>query len=299
MPYSKWMKGIILAGGEGTRLYPVTTAVNKHLLQIYDKPLIYFPLSTLIMAGISEVIIVSGPKNIEQFAYSLGDGSNFGIRISYCTQEKSNGIVGALASASSLVGADSAMVILGDNIFFGGGFGQTIQNLKSADTARIWTKRVSNPTDYGVLEVSDKGVPVGISEKPNNPKSKLAVTGLYYLPANFTNLLSNVIASHRNELEITDLLEMYLSDGSLSWSNLSRGTAWFDAGTAERMFMASDYVRIIQERTGEIVGSPEETAFRSKLISEDVFREILLRMPSSTYKETLLNYVYTDEFRLG
>ena len=158
---------------------------------------------------------------------------------------------------------------------------------------------MSNPRDYGVLEVGDDGVPVGITEKPSKPKSKLAVTGLYYLPANFTSLLSRVMASHRNELEVTDLLEMYLSQGLLSWSNLSRGTAWFDAGTAERMFMASDYVRIIQERTGEIVGSPEETAFRSKLISEAAFRAILLKMPSSTYKETLLNYVYTDEFRLG
>jgi glucose-1-phosphate thymidylyltransferase len=299
MPYPKRMKGIILAGGEGTRLYPVTTAVNKHLLQIYDKPLIYFPLSTLIMAGINEVIIVSGSKSIDQFEHSLGDGSNFGVKIRYCTQEKSNGIVGALDSAASLVGVESALVILGDNIFFGGGFGQTIQNLESAETARIWTKRVSNPTDYGVLEVGENGVPVGITEKPSKPKSKLAVTGLYYLPANFTSLLSRVMASHRNELEVTDLLEIYLSQGLLSWSNLSRGTAWFDAGTAERMFMASDYVRIIQERTGEIVGSPEETAFRSKLISEAVFREILLKMPSSTYKETLLNYVYTDEFRLG
>jgi glucose-1-phosphate thymidylyltransferase len=298
MPYPKRVKGIILAGGEGTRLYPVTMAVNKHLLQIYDKPLIYFPLSTLIMAGIKEVIVVSGSRSINQFMSSLGDGSNFGISISYCTQEKSNGIVGALDSAASLVGVESALVILGDNIFFGGGFGQTIQNLESAETARIWTKRVSNPRDYGVLEVDDNGVPVGITEKPIEPRSKLAVTGLYFLPTNYTSHLSNVSMSHRNELEITDLLHVYLSQGLLSWSNLSRGTAWFDAGTAERMSMASDYVRIIQDRTGEIVGSPEETAFRTKLISEAEFREVLLKMPSSTYKETLLDYVYTDEFKL-
>jgi len=299
MPYSRQMKGIILAGGEGTRLYPVTTAVNKHLLQIYDKPLIYFPLSTLIMAGVNDVIVVSGPKSIVQFQISLGDGSNFGIKISYRVQEKSNGIVGALDSATSLVGLDSALVILGDNIFFGGGFGQTLQNLDSGPKARIWTKRVSNSSDYGIIEINQKGKPIAIIEKPKNSKSKLAVTGLYYLPPNFTSLLPNVIASQRDELEITDLLNFYLSKDLLSWSNLSRGTAWFDAGTSERMFMASDYVRILQERTGEIVGSPEETAFRSKLISEVVFREILMNMPPSAYQAALLDYVYTDEFRPG
>jgi glucose-1-phosphate thymidylyltransferase len=281
------MKGIILAGGTGSRLYPNTAASNKHLLPVYDKPMIYFPLSTLIMAGIKDVVIVSNAEYISLFKNLLADGAHLGINLSYTEQPKSDGIVGALISAANLVKDSDALVILGDNVFFGGGFGATLEGLSINNTAKIWVKQVGNPKDYGILSLDPQGRPVSVEEKPKTPKSNLAITGLYYFPKEFVSKLSEVSASARGEYEITSLIEGYLKDETLEVKNLRRGTAWFDAGTSDRLFTTSDFVRIIQERTGQIVGSPEEVTFRQGNISIDELKSLIHRMPTSTYKTSL------------
>jgi glucose-1-phosphate thymidylyltransferase len=281
------MRGVILAGGTGSRLYPTTVSTNKHLLPIYDKPLVYYPLSTLLMAGVRDIIIVSDSTQLEHFRRLFGSGNDLGISIQYVSQLYSNGIVGALMSASESIGDDAALVILGDNIYFGGGFGTTLLQLPTNGEAQIWTKRVSNPHDYGILNFDESLTPKSIIEKPKNPESNMAITGLYYLPKYFTKELQKVIPSERHELEITSLLSIYLSQGRLKVEALHRGTAWFDAGSPDRVFMASDYVRIIQERTGQIVGSPEEVAYRSGLLSFDLFKSAVQNMPESQYKNSL------------
>ena len=281
------MIGIILAGGTGSRLYPNTATSNKHLLPIYDKPMIYFPLSTLIMAGIRDVVIVSNAEYISSFFNLLADGKHLGINLSYSEQPKSDGIVGALTSAATLVRDSDALVILGDNVFFGGGFGATLEGLSSRKTAKIWVKQVGNAKDYGILTIDGQGKPISVEEKPKSPKSNLAITGLYYFPPEFVNKLSKVSASARGEFEITSLIESYLCEDTLEVQYLRRGTAWFDAGTSERLFMTSDFVRIIQERTGQIVGSPEEVTYRQGNISMDKLKYLINSMPNSTYKMSL------------
>jgi glucose-1-phosphate thymidylyltransferase len=281
------MIGMILAGGTGSRLYPNTATSNKHLLPIYDKPMIYFPLSTLIMAGIKDVVIVSNAEYISSFRNLLADGTHLGINLSYAEQPKSDGIVGALASASNLVKDSDALVILGDNVFFGGGFGATLEGLSTNKTAKIWVKQVGNAKEYGILSLDSQGRPFSVEEKPKTPKSNLAITGLYYFPMEFVSKLSEVSASVRGEFEITSLIESYLSKNTLEVKYLRRGTAWFDAGTSERLFTTSDFVRIIQERTGQIVGSPEEITFRQGNISLDELKSLIHRMPNSTYKMLL------------
>lgn len=283
------MKGLILAGGTGSRLYPSTLSTNKHLLPVYDKPLIYYPLSTLLMAGCKDIAIVSNEAHLNSFQKLIGDGSRFGATITFYPQTSANGIVGALKSARNLNQDDSALVILGDNIFFGGGIGGSFKSLKGDTSASIWVKKVHNPSDYGVLTLDDENIPLEIVEKPRNPNSNLAITGLYYLPQGFINLLDKIEPSERNELEITDLIEYFMKSKKLKVKHLSRGTAWFDAGTPERLFMASDYVRIIQERSGEIVGSPEEVSVRNGLLPIQSFKEITNQMPESNYKESLIS----------
>jgi glucose-1-phosphate thymidylyltransferase len=281
------MIGVILAGGTGSRLYPNTAAANKHLLPIYDKPMIYFPLSTLIMAGIKDVVIVTNAESISSFKNLLGDANHLGIKLSYAEQPKSDGIVGALISAANTVKDSDALVILGDNVFFGGGFGATLERLSDNKSAKIWVKQVGNARDYGILSLDPKGRPVAVEEKPKSPKSNLAITGLYYFPEAFVSKLSEVSASARGEYEVTSLIEGYLREDLLEVKYLRRGTAWFDAGTSDRLFMTSDFVRIIQERTGQIVGSPEEITFRQGNISIDELKLLINRMPNSTYKMSL------------
>lgn len=281
------MIGIILAGGTGSRLYPNTATSNKHLLPIYDKPMIYFPMSTLIMAGINEIVIVSNAEYISSFQNLLKDGKHLGINLSYTEQPKSDGIVGALTSAANFVMDSDALVILGDNVFFGGGFGATLEGISSKKTAKIWVKQVGNAQDYGILSLDGEGRPISVEEKPKSPNSNLAITGLYYFPAGFVKKLSKVSASARGEFEITSLIESYLDEDTLEVKYLRRGTAWFDAGTSERLFMTSDFVRIIQERTGQIVGSPEEVTYRKGNISIDELKSLINRMPDSTYKMSL------------
>lgn len=281
------MIGIILAGGTGSRLYPNTAASNKHLLPVYDKPMIYFPLGTLIMAGIKEIVIVSNIEYIAAFQNLFKDGAHLGIQITYVAQPDSDGIVGALISAAGSVKDSDALVVLGDNIFFGGGFGATLDNLDSNKKAKIWVKQVSNASDYGILTLDEAGVPISVEEKPKTPKSNLAVTGLYYFPNDFVQQLSQIEPSARGEFEITSLIEHYLNDLALEVKFLRRGTAWFDAGTSDRLFMTSDFVRIIQERTGQIVGSPEEVTYRKENITSKEFRSLIDAMPQSSYKRSL------------
>jgi glucose-1-phosphate thymidylyltransferase len=283
------MKGVILAGGTGLRLYPSTISTNKHLLSVYDKPLVYYPLSTLLMAGCRDIAIVSNENELFSFEKLIGDGSRFGIKVNYYPQASANGIVGALQSAKNLTNDSNALVILGDNIFFGGGIGSSFKSLNQSSKASIWVKRVHNPSEYGVLTLGPEGNPIHIVEKPNDPKSNLAITGLYYFPSGFVNNLTNIKLSNRNELEITDLIETFMGEKRLNVHFLSRGTAWFDAGTPERLFMASDYVRILQERSGEIVGSPEEVSLRNNLISVESYESNARNMPSSNYRESLLS----------
>lgn len=281
------MIGIILAGGTGSRLYPNTASSNKHLLPVYDKPMIYFPLATLIMAGIREIVIVSNIEYIESFKNLLNDGSHLGVQITYAEQPESDGIVGALISTSETVKNSDALVVLGDNIFFGGGFGSTLDELDSSANAKIWVKQVSNPSDYGILTLNEAGAPISVEEKPNNPKSNLAITGLYYFPNNFVRQLSSIECSIRGEFEITSLIEHYLDSAALEVKFLRRGTAWFDAGTSDRLFMTSDFVRIIQERTGQIIGSPEEVTYRKGNITSGQFYFLTKSMPESSYKKSL------------
>lgn len=283
------MKGVILAGGTGSRLYPSTVSTNKHLLSVYDKPLVYYPLSTLLMAGCRDIAIVSNESDLVFFEKLIGNGSRFGATVNFYPQASANGIVGALQSAMNLSTDSNTLVILGDNIFFGGGIGNSFKSLTESSSASIWVKRVHNPSEYGVLTLGPDGTPIHIVEKPKDPKSNLAITGLYYFPSGFVNKLANIKPSNRNELEITDLIETFMSEKRLNVQYLSRGTAWFDAGTPERLFMAADYVRILQERSGEIVGSPEEISLRNNLISLESYERTATNMPNSNYRDALLS----------
>lgn len=240
------------------------------------------------MAGIKDVVIVSNTEFISSFKNLFADGAHLGIKLSYTEQPKSDGIVGALISAANLVKDSDALVILGDNVFFGGGFGATLEGLSINKTAKIWVKQVGNAKDYGILSLDSQGKPISVEEKPKTPKGNLAITGLYYFPKKFASKLSEVSASSRGEYEITSLIGSYLSQDMLEVKYLRRGTAWFDAGTSDRLFMTSDFVRIIQERTGQIVGSPEEITFRQGNISVDELKLLIHRMPNSTYKISLI-----------
>lgn len=239
------------------------------------------------MAGIKDVIIVSNAEYIASFRNLLSNGNHLGIDLNYVEQPKSDGIVGALASTTNLVKDSDALVILGDNVFFGGGFGATLDGLSKNETAKIWVKQVGNAKEYGILSLDSQGLPYSVEEKPKTPKGNLAITGLYYFPKEFVRNLSEVSASARGEYEITSLIERYLRAKKLEVKYLRRGTAWFDAGTSERLFMTSDFVRIIQDRTGQIVGSPEETSFRQGNISRDELKFLIQLMPNSTYKVML------------
>ena len=241
------------------------------------------------MAGCKDIALVSNEDHLNSFQKLIGDGSRFGAEVSYFSQTSANGIVGALQSARNLNEDNSALVILGDNIFFGGGIGGSFKSLRDNTSAAIWVKKVHNPSDYGVLTLDGQDNPIEIVEKPKNPNSNLAITGLYYLPKGFINMLDKIEPSERNELEITDLIKDFMKTKKLEVKHLSRGTAWFDAGTPERLFMAADYVRIMQERSGEIVGSPEEVSVRNGLLLAQSFKEICKKMPESNYKESLLS----------
>ncbi len=284
------MKGIILAGGSGTRLHPITKVISKQLLPIYDKPMIYYPLSTLMLAGIKEILIISTPYDIDGYKRLLGDGGNLGIKIVYEVQPKPEGLAQAFLIGEKFIGNESVALILGDNIFYGRHFGQTLQeaaNLKEG--AVVFGYHVSDPERFGVIEIDSNGKGLSIEEKPLNPKSNIAVTGLYFYDNNVVKYAKTIKPSKRNELEITDLNNIYLKHGNLQVEVLGRGFAWLDTGTVNSLLDAAKFVEVLQKRTGIVISAPEEIAYRKGWINKEELVRIASEISKSSYGQHLLN----------
>lgn len=284
------MKGIILAGGSGTRLYPLTTVTSKQLLPVYDKPMIYYPMSVLMLAGIRDILLISTPIDLPNFKRLLGDGSQFGINLSYKEQPSPDGLAQALLLGEDFIENDSCALILGDNIFYGGGFTASLKAAAAREEgATIFGYYVTDPERFGVVEFDDNGNAVSLEEKPKNPKSNYAVTGLYFYDKRAVEFAKQVKPSARGELEITDLNRMYLEDGSLKVNLLPRGSAWLDTGTMESLFRATEYVRVIEQNQGLQIASLEEIAFNSGWIDELILRDAAKRYGKSLYGQHLAN----------
>ena len=282
------MRGVILAGGMGTRLNPATVTINKHLIPIYDKPMIYYPLTTLMLAGIKSITIVSTPDGILIFEKLFGDGANWGIEIDYAVQEKPAGIADGIRIAlEKFSQPENFLVILGDNIFYGQGLGETITQNLDTSLCTIWTQEVNNPSEFGIASLDDVGKIISIEEKPQNSKSNLAITGLYHFPYDVVDLITSTRKSSRGEFEVTDLLNLYLDKSRLQLEKYSRGIYWLDAGTFENLNEASQFVRSVQVRQGMLIGSPEEVAWRMGFISSLELVRIVSDLPNSDYKQHL------------
>jgi len=266
------MKGIVLAGGSGTRLYPLTMVTSKQLLPVYDKPMIYYPISTLMLAGIKDILIISTPNDTPRFKELLGDGSHFGIKLSYCVQPSPDGLAQAFILGEEFIGKDACAMILGDNIFFGNGFSknlkQAVENAENNKRATIFGYHVSDPERFGIVEFDKKGKVLSVEEKPKNPKSNYCITGLYFYPAGVAKMANNVKPSKRGELEITTLNDMYLKKKKLDVQLLGSGYAWLDTGTMDSLMEASNYVQITSKRQNLVISAPEEIAFKNKWISK-------------------------------
>jgi glucose-1-phosphate thymidylyltransferase len=257
------MKGVILAGGSGTRLHPLTKITSKQLLPVYDKPMIYYPLTTLILAGVKEVLVITRPEDAPSFKALLGDGSDLGIAISYAEQEKPAGLAQAPLIAEEFLNGEGFCLILGDNFLYGSGLGRKLQNLDSIEGATVFAYKVNDPTQYGVVELDADGKPISIEEKPKNPKSDLAIPGLYFFDKNIVKICRALEPSPRGELEITDAIKEYMSQGKLSVEVLPIGTAWLDMGSFESLLEAGEFVHIVQSRQGILIGDPI-TAMRTR-----------------------------------
>ncbi len=282
------MKGIILAGGSGTRLHPLTLSVSKQLMPVYDKPMIYYPLSTLIYAGINEVLIISTPKDLPLFKDLLGDGKKLGCRFEYAVQEEPKGLAEAFIIGETFIGKDKVALILGDNIFYGTGLSKLLQSNNNPDGGIIYAYRVNDPERYGVVEFNAEGQAVSIEEKPQKPKSNYAVPGIYFYDNSVVNIAKSMKPSNRGELEITDVNKTYLQQGKLKVSILDRGTAWLDTGTFQSLMQASQFVEVIEERQGLKIGSIEVAAFEMGFISEEAFKALAEPLMKSGYGKSLL-----------
>lgn len=281
------MKGIILAGGSGTRLYPITKGISKQLMPIYDKPMIYYPLSTLMMAGIKDMLVITTPHDQEQFQRLLGDGSDWGISIQYAAQPKPEGLAQAFIIGEEFIGNDKVALILGDNIFYGHDFGESLKECIDPDGGIVFAYQVSDPKRYGVVEFDENMQAISIEEKPDIPKSDYAVVGLYFYDNDVINIAKNIQPSHRGELEITTINEEYLKRGKLKVQIMDRGSAWLDTGTFESMNDASEYIKVIEKRTGLKIGCPEEVAYNEGFINKDQLRALAEPLVKSGYGDYL------------
>ncbi len=282
------MKGIILAGGKGTRLYPITLAISKQIMPIYDKPMIYYPLSTLMLAGIRDILVISSPEHIGNFQHLLQDGSQWGIRISYKVQPEPRGIAEAFILGADFIGDDSVALILGDNIFYGPGLGRQLQRCYNPDGAIIFAYRVKDPSQYGVVVLNEHGEVIDIIEKPSRPISYYAIPGLYFYDNDVIEIARSLKPSDRGELEITDVNREYLRRGKLKVEFLPRGTAWLDTGTFASLMQASQFVQIIEDRQGLKIGCVEEVAYRQGWISREQLIQLAQPLLKSGYGEYLL-----------
>lgn len=285
------MKGIILAGGSGTRLHPLTLATSKQMMPVYDKPMIYYPLSILMLAGIREVLIISTPHDLPNFETLLGDGSRMGCKFSYKVQEEPNGLAQAFVIGEEFIASDSVALILGDNIFYGDGLSILLQDLKEPEGGVVFAYPVSDPERYGVVEFDKNNKVISIEEKPVEPKSNYAVPGLYFYDNSVVEIAKHIAPSPRGEYEITDVNKVYLQQGKLKVGVLSRGTAWLDTGTFNSLMQAGQFVQVIEERQGLKIGCIEEVAYRMGFINDQQLREIAEPLVKSGYGQYLLKII--------
>lgn len=283
------MKGIILAGGSGTRLYPITKGISKQLMPVYDKPMIYYPLSVLMLAGINEILIITTPEDSSQFQRLLGDGSEIGCRFAYATQDKPNGLAQAFVIGESFIGQDKVALILGDNIFYGAGFGNLIRSFNDITGAAIFAFEVHDPERYGVVDFDTNQKVISLEEKPPTPKSNYAVPGLYFYDNTVVEIAKNLLPSARGEYEITDVNKAYLAAGKLQVGIMNRGTAWLDTGTFDSFADACEFVRVIEKRQSQKIGCIEEIAYRMDYITHDQLLQLADKYAKSGYGGYLRN----------